>query len=451
LKRIWVAGSSFQEAGTLDVRPSMVTGVPAAARDSNGKTVASIIMRAVYPQPVKGKLPATVYALGLTSLLNDAASDMIYPLLPLFLATSIGAGPAVLGLIEGAAEAVASLLKLGAGYASDRVGRRKPFVVAGYLLASAARPFLAIAGSAGAVLAIRLTDRFGKGLRSSPRDALIADVVPPAQRGRAFGVHEAMDHAGAVVGPLLAAALIALGASLPLVFLASAVPAAVACAIVAFVVREAKGAPAAPPEILPPSPLLAAPLPAPRAGAPLRRAFAGYLAAVTVFGLAGSADAFLLLRANQLGLSAQATLFLWAAHNGIKAATTSWGGALADRIGRRRTLALGWGFYALVYAGFARAGRLSEFVALFAAYAFHHALAGGAQKALVAELVPAAARARGYGLYHLCLGLTLLPASALFGLLYQRFGAEVAFATGAALALGALSLLPLSRVRDRGR
>jgi MFS family permease len=392
-------------------------------------------MAGVYPLAVKRKLPATVYALGLTSLLNDAASDMIYPLLPLYLATTIGAGPAVLGMIEGAAEAMASLLKLGAGYASDRTRRRKPFVVAGYLVASAARPFLALASSAGAVLAIRLTDRFGKGVRSSPRDALIADVVPPEQRGRAFGVHEAMDHAGAVAGPLAAAGLLALGASLPLVFLASTLPAAIACLVVALVVKEQRPAPP------PPGP--------PGRPAPFTSPFVGYLAAVTVFALGGSADAFLLLRASELGLAPSALPLLWAFHNAIKAAATSWGGALADRIGRRRALAGGWALYALVYAGFARAGQLPEFIALFAAYAFHYALVGGAQKALVADLVPAAARARGYGVYHLCLGITLLPASALFGLLYQRLGPRVAFSTGAALALAALLLLPLSRVRPR--
>ncbi len=395
-------------------------------------------MGAVYPPPVRRKLPATVYALGLTSLLNDAASDMIYPLLPLFLATSIGAGPAVLGLIEGAAEMLASLLKLAAGYASDRTRRRKPFVVAGYLVASAARPFLALASSAGAVLAIRLIDRFGKGVRSSPRDALIADVVAPEQRGRAFGVHEAMDHAGAVAGPLAAAGLLALGASLPSVFLASAVPATLACLVVGVVVREPPPAPL--------TTLRGAVPPASPSPAPFSRPFLGYLAAVTVFALGGSADAFLLLRANQLGLPAAAIPLLWAFHNGIKAAATAWGGGLADRIGRRRALAAGWALYALVYAGFALADGLNGFIVVFTVYAFHHALVGGAQKALVADLVPAAARARGYGAYHLCLGVTLLPASALFGLLYQRFGPPTAFSTGAVLALVALLLLPLSRV-----
>ena len=382
---------------------------------------------------VKPKLPATVYALGFTSLLNDAASDMIYPLLPLFLVGSLGAGAATLGLIEGAAEMMASLLRLGAGYASDRVRRRKPFVVIGYVIASAARPFLALAGSAGTVLAIRLADRFGKGLRGSPRDALIAEVVPPAQRGHAFGVHEAMDHAGAVAGPLLATGLLALGASLPAVFLAATVPAAAACLVVALVVREPPHTPA------PTS--VAAP-----AGRVLNRPFVGYLGAVMMFSLGASSDTFLLLRAHDLGLSATAIAFLWAVHHALKAAATSWGGFLADRIGRRRALALGWGFYALVYVGFAHADTLPLFILVFAAYAFHFALVGGAQKALVADLVPAAARARGFGTYHVCVGLTLLPASALFGLLYQRFGAAAAFGTGAVFALVAVLLLPLSRM-----
>jgi MFS family permease len=391
------------------------------------------------------KLPLAVYALGLTSLLNDAASDMIYPLLPVFLATSIGAGAMALGLIEGAAELMASLLKLVTGHLSDRARRRKPFVVGGYLVASAARPFLAIAGSAGAVLAIRLVDRFGKGVRSSPRDALIADVVPPAQRGQAFGVHEAMDHAGAVVGPLAAYGLIALGASLPRVFLISTVPALVACLVVGFWVREPSRetivlAGRAPVE----AKVTATTPPAPTARL-LRRPFVAYLAAVSLFSLGGSADAFLILRAHDAGLSTAQIPLLWAFHNGLKALATAKGGALADRFGRRRAVAAGWLVYALVYAGFALSTSLLSIVALFALYALYYALAGGAQKALVADLVPAVMRARGYGAYHLCVGVMLLPASAIFGVVYQQLGAPVAFACGAGLALAAVALLPLSR------
>ena len=402
--------------------------------------------------PGSSKLPPAVYVLGLTSLLNDAASDMIYPLLPLFLTTSAGAGAAALGMIEGAAEAMAALLKIVSGHLSDRTRRRKPFVVVGYAVASIARPFLALASSASGVLAIRLIDRFGKGVRSSPRDALRADVVDPVARGRAFGLHEAMDHLGAVIGPLLAAGLLALGAGLPAVFLLSAVPAAAACLVVVLLVREparptsqateaaVASAPAA--ETQPRPPEAAGHAHLPRGS---RRPFGGYLVAVTVFSMAGSADAFLVLRAYEVGFSAAALPILWALHNGIKALTGTHGGILADRFGRRRSLAAGWVVYAGVYAGFAWASSQMAILALFVVYGLHRALVAGAQKALVADLVPPASRARGYGIYYTCVGLTLLPASAVFGLLYQKAGPEVAFGLGATLALIAVTLLPLSR------
>lgn len=416
----------FATAGARPYSP----GRPRPGRAANGMARAN-----------KMRLPAAVYLLGLTSLLNDAASDMIYPLLPLFLAGSIGAGTVALGIIEGAAEATASLLKLVTGHLSDRARRRKPFVVVGYVIATAVRPLLALAGSAGAVLAIRMTDRLGKGIRSSPRDALIADVVEPRQRGRAFGVHEAMDHAGAVVGPLVAAALLGLGFSLPVVFVAALVPGVLACLVIGFLVRE-------PPHPEPIAAAVLAPVAAPAPAPPLlARPFVAYLAAVGVFSLGGSADAFLIMRAHELGLSQAGIPLLWAFHNACKAVATAHGGALADRFGRRRAVALGWLVYALVYAGFAWATSLSALIALFALYAVHYALSAGAQKALVADLVPAARRARGYGAYHLVVGLALLPASALFGLVYLRWGAGVAFAAGASLALLAVVLLPLSQPR----
>jgi MFS family permease len=419
--------------------------------ESRHRTVMNAVEPAARRPSKRSVLPTAVYALGLTSLLNDAASDMIYPLLPLFLASTIGVGAAALGVIEGAAELMASLLKLVSGHLSDRVGRRKPFVVGGYLVASLVRPFLALAGSAAAVLVIRVVDRFGKGLRSSPRDALIADVVDPRDRGRAFGVHEAMDHAGAVVGPLAAAGLIALGWTLPAVFIVSALPALLACLVVGFWVKEpssSRTSVARAPDVPAPSPTAALIPPAPVRL--LSRPFVGYLIAVAIFSLGGSADAFLLMRAHDLGLASGAVPLLWAFHNGLKALATSYGGALADRFGRRRALALGWLVYALVYAGFARATSLTAVIALFALYALHYALGAGAQKALVADLVPALVRARGYSVYHVCVGLMLLPASALFGLVYQRGGANLAFGLGAALALLATALLPLSRLPRSG-
>lgn len=381
-------------------------------------------------------LPPAVFALGATSLLNDAASEMIFPLLPVFVATTIGAGPAMLGLIEGFADAVASLLRLVSGHLSDRTRVRKPFVVGGYAVAGSVRPLIAFVTSPFALLGIRVLDRIGKGLRSSPRDALIADVVEPHMRGRAFGVHEAMDHAGAVIGPLLAYLLIALGLSLPSVFLWSAIPAIASVVVVSTFVHE-PGRPA-------PLPLgNAPPTPAPRV---LSRPFAGYLAAVTLFTLGNSSDAFLLWRAHQAGLPVAAAPLLWAFHNGVKAFMGAWGGGFADRIGRRRALALGWLVYAGIYAGFAVAQSASAIVVLFVAYALHFGLVGGAQKALVADLVPAEARARGFGTYHVCVGLAALPASALFGVLYQFHGTAVAFGTGACLAALAAALLPWSRV-----
>lgn len=382
----------------------------------------------------KPRLPSAIYAIGATSLLNDASSEMIFPLLPVFLSSVLGASAATLGVIEGTADAAASLLKLVSGALSDRMGRRKPLVVGGYALASLIRPLVAFAHTAGTVLAIRVTDRVGKGLRASPRDALIADAAPPELHGRAFGVHEAMDHAGAVIGPLVAYLLLAMGLGLRSVFLLSAVPAVIACLVVVVFVREARARPsqsvaaAATPKV----PILSRP-------------FLGYLLATILFALGNSSDAFLLLRVHDAGLSAAAAPLLWALHHVVKSTTSAKAGELADRLGRRRALAAGWITYAAIYAGFAFARSGLAIASLFVVYGLHFALVGGAQKALVADLVPAEARARGFGVYHMCVGLAALPASLLFGLLYQRLGAATAFLTGAGLALAAVVLLPLSR------
>jgi MFS family permease len=381
---------------------------------------------------MKPRLPSTIYAIGATSLLNDASSEMIFPLLPVFLSSVLGASAATLGVIEGTADAAASLLKLASGALSDRMGRRKPLVVGGYALASLVRPLIAFAQTAGTVLAIRVTDRVGKGLRASPRDALIADAAPRELHGRAFGVHEAMDHAGAVVGPLVAYLLLTIGLSLRSVFLLSALPAAVACLVVVVFVREARSRPSQPVAAVPKVPILSRP-------------FLGYLAATILFALGNSSDAFLLLRVHDAGLSASAAPLLWALHHVVKSTTSAKAGELADRLGRRRALAAGWITYAAIYAGFAFARSGLAIASLFVVYGLYFALVGGAQKALVADLVPAEARARGFGLYHMCVGLAALPASLLFGLLYQRLGAATAFLTGAALALAAVALLPLSR------
>jgi MFS family permease len=384
---------------------------------------------------VSRKLPRAIYLIGLTSLLNDASSEMIYPLLPVFLTSVLGASATTLGLIEGTADTLSSVLKLASGFLADHTQRRKPLVVAGYVLAGLVRPLIGLARSAGFVLGVRLVDRVGKGLRASPRDALIGELAPPELHGRAYGVHESMDHAGAVVGPLLAFALLAVGVTQRHVFFLSALPALAAVLVVALLVREAPR-----PEVSSEEPVAAS--------APARsRAFVSYLVAVVLFSLGNSSDAFLLLRAHDAGLPVQAAPLLWALHHVVKSAISPAGGSLADRIGRRPALALGWLVYAGIYAGFALTTSASAITGLFVVYGLHFALVGGAQKALVAEIVPRAARGRGFGAYHLCVGAAALPASALFGLLYQRLGAPTAFATGAGLALGAAALLPLSRVR----
>ena len=403
-------------------------------------------------------LGRNVVTLGAVSLLTDASSEMIYPLLPIFLTATLGASAAAVGAIEGAAETTAALLKLASGWWSDRVRRRKPLVVAGYGIAGLARPLVAIATSASQVLAIRLTDRVGKGIRSSPRDALIADSVHPSLRGRAFGLHRAMDHAGAVIGPLLAWALLRVGVSLRTVFWLAAVPAALALLTLVVGVREAAVANAEPEPDRGPPPEIniardsddavtnPASVQSPALAEPLPRRFWAFLGVLLVFTLGNSTDAFLLLRASQLGVPAALVPILWAMLHVVKSGSSVPGGVLSDRVGRRPLLVVGWLLYAAVYLGFARAGATWQAWALFAVYGLHFGLTEGAEKALVADLVPATRRGTAFGWYNLAIGLAALPASLLFGLVWTRWGAPVAFVMGSALALvaaiGAVAVAP---------
>jgi MFS family permease len=368
-------------------------------------------------------LHRNVKALGVVSLLTDASSEMIYPLLPAFLTGPLRAGPALLGVIEGLAETVAAVAKVVSGRVSDRLPRRKPLVVAGYGLSSLARPLVALAAAPVHVLAVRLADRLGKGVRGAPRDALLAEVTPTDQRGRAYGFHRAMDHAGAMVGPLLASVVLLFTEDLRVVFAAAAVPAALAMATLIFGVREERRAPAAPPT------------PArPDSGSPLESGFRRYLVVLAVFTLGNSSDAFLLLRAQETGLPVALIPALWAWHHLIKAGGSTWGGTLSDRVGRKRAILLGWAVYGLSYAGFALAGSPLAIVGLFAVYGVFHALTEGPERALVADLAGPEVTGRAFGLFHAVTGAALLPASLLTGLLWQRFGATAALGTGAALA-----------------
>lgn len=390
---------------------------------------------------VSPRLGRNVIALTVVSFFTDFSSEIIYPLLPVFLTTTLGASAATLGMIEGAAESLASVLKMASGYWSDRVRRRKPLVVAGYVLASAARPLIAVAQSATQVLAIRLTDRIGKGIRSSPRDALIADSVDPQARGRAFGFHRAGDHLGAVAGPLLAFVLLRwTGVSLRQLFWIAAIPAAIAVVAVVVAVRE---------------PAHHATIAArPDLRQPLGGRFWSVLGVIVVFTLGNSSDAFLILRANQLGVSVASIPVLWALLHVVKSLSSVPGGALSDRIGRRPLLVSGWLLYAAIYFAFARATEQWHGWALFATYGVVFGLTEGTEKALVADLVPAERRGTAYGWYNLAIGIGALPASLLFGVLWDRYGAPTAFSVGASLAIvaaaGVMLVAPSGRIAARG-
>lgn len=369
------------------------------------------------------RLGRNVLALSGVSLLTDVASEMTYPLLPVFLKTVLGASATAVGTIEGAAETTAALLKLASGWWSDRVSRRKPLVLLGYTIASAVRPLIGLAQSVSQVLAVRMTDRVGKGIRTSPRDALIADSVDAGVRGRAFGFHRAADHAGAVIGPLLAFALLRWGhLQLRTVFLLTAIPGALAVATLLFGVREVPRAVSVDERRIDLS-------------VPLGRRFWAFLGVLLLFTLGNSTDAFLLLRADQLGVTPALVPILWASLHVVKSASSTPGGALSDRLGRKPLIVAGWLLYAAVYFAFGRAWTAWQAWALFAVYGVYFGLTEGVEKALVADLVAPDRRGAAFGWYNLAIGLGALPASLLFGLFWDRWGSTAAFDLGALLAL----------------
>jgi MFS family permease len=377
---------------------------------------------------VRRALSRNVYALTAVSFFTDVSSEMIYPLLPAFLTVTLGASASFLGAIEGAAETTAALLKLASGWWSDRVQRRKPLVVAGYTIASLMRPLVAIAQSAAQVLVIRVSDRVGKGIRNSPRDALIADSVDAANRGRAFGFNRTGDHAGGVVGPLIAFALVQ-WRHVPLrtVFWWAVLPGAFAVATVLFGVREV------------PRRALATDNQSTTQndGQPLGGRFWAVLAVILVFTLGNSTDAFLLLRAQQLGVPIAFAPILWAFLHVVKSLSSTPGGALSDRVGRKPLLVAGWLLYALVYFAFGRATEHWQAWALFGVYGVFFGLTEGTERALVTDMVPPSRRGTAFGWYNLTIGLGALPASILFGALWDARGSRVAFDFGATLALAA--------------
>jgi MFS family permease len=382
-------------------------------------------------------LPRNVLGLGGVSFFNDVSSEMIYPLLPTFLVNVLGASLPALGLIEGAAESVNAFVKLLAGSLSDRLRRRKPLVLVGYGLASLARPLIALCAAVWQVLGLRLADRLGKGIRTAPRDALLAESAAPDALGLAFGAQRALDHAGALVGPLIATALLLfVTRDLRVILALSAVPAALTLILLWRVVREvpvARGADSTRSGAVPPlSP-------------PLKRAFLVFF----VFTLGNSTDAFLLFRAGQLGVATTMLPLLWAALHVSKTFWSFLGGDWADRVGARTTIGLAWIIYAAVYAGFALASTQWQAWALFVAYGIYFGLSEGPEKALIARLRGDVPLGKAMGGYQLAVGAGALPASLAFGFLWSWIGPLGAFLTGAAIAALAVALLFIAVAADR--
>jgi MFS family permease len=378
-------------------------------------------------------LPRNVVLFGIVSLLADVSSDMVMPLLPAFL-VGLGADAAFIGIVEGTAEATAALLKYASGRWADRARRLLPLAVAGYALAALARPFLAFARAPWQVLALRSVDRVGKGIRTSPRDKLLAASTPRERLAEAFAFHRGMDHAGAALGPLVAAGLLLVWPDqIRRVFLLASIP-GIAAVLMLLTVRESPRDPpparenrASPPRVPP-----------------------ALLGAIALFTLGNSTDALLILRAQMLGIATAQLPLLWSLLH-VARSLLSWpAGRVADRLGRRRTLIAGWLWYAACYTGFAFARSPWHAWALFAAYGMVAALTEGAERALIAGAVPPEARGRALGLYNLITGAGLLAASVVAGYVWERASPAAALLLGAALAAAASAVLAAA-MRSTGR
>jgi MFS family permease len=380
-------------------------------------------------------LPKTVFLLGAISFLNDAASDAVYPLLPLFFAATFASGPQLLGLIEGAANATAALMQVVSGRLYDKTQRAKPWMVAGYSLPALSRPLLAVFSLWPVILALRVMDRVGKGLRSAPRDALLAASVPPERRGFAFGVHRSADHAGAVVGPLVAAALIAYGWSIREVLIATIVP-GVLCVLLTLMVKEHGGTAIASKNAAPIDWRWSA-LPA-----PLRR----YLIATSLFALAHVSNMFMILRAKDGGITDSQIPLLWAGFSAAAMILSPKLSAIGDRISHLRWVNLGRIGYVVVALAFALIPpTVVSIVALFALHAIFVAASEGVEKAVVAELAPKAQLGAAFGWFHLMRGVVILPGTAAFGFVWACSSPMVAFGLSAVIAAVSVMMLMLMR------
>jgi len=403
-----------------------------------------------------------VYVLGAVSLFNDFSSEMIYPLIPSFIKSVLGLGPAFLGILEGIAESTNSILKLFAGYFSDKIKKRKPFVVGGYALSNLLRPLIGLTRSWGVLLFLRFSDRVGKGIRTSPRDAMIADFSPAGRRGFAFGFQRGMDHTGAVLGSITASLLLYFfTVEIKTIFLLSAIPGFIAVLLIIFGVKSTYGR---------------GNISKNGAGYPERcitknkdtkgkkeilrfsdfkklgKRFNLYLIILVIFTLGNSTDAFLLLRASELGYQIAAIPLLWAILHISKAVFCVLGGHLSDKIGRKIMILSGWFVYFLTYLGFAYFDKHYLIYILFVIYGLYFGLTEGVERALVADIVPGGNLGTAYGFYNLSLGIATLPASIIFGFIWKAYSFRAAFLTGALISIIAsimLLFLRLGKFNDR--
>ncbi|MBM4125168.1 MAG: MFS transporter [Nitrospira sp.] len=383
---------------------------------------------------MNSRLPRNVWITGWVSFFMDVSSEMVYPLVPLFLSSTLGVNKSVVGVIEGIAEASASLLKLFSGVLADRFGKNKLLMGMGYAISVASRPVLALATGWGMVLTARFTDRVGKGIRTAPRDAVIAASAPPERWGLAFGFQRALDTAGAVVGPAVALLVLAVWSTdYRLVFWLSIIPGLLAVALIVLFI-SADG----------PSPTIRATFSWSLRG--FDRSFPGFLLVIGLFSLGNFSNAFLILKAEQVGMSPAWISGIYLAFNVVYAVVSIPGGMLADRFGKRRMIVGGFSLFAGVYAGFALAAEPWQIAALFLLYGGYMGLTDGVQRAYLATLIPEEQKATGFGLFHLVVGAAILPASLVAGLLWDHLGPAAPFWFGAGLALlSAVAFVGLSR------
>lgn len=374
---------------------------------------------------------------GFTSFLTDISGDMVQSVLPLFMSAVLGMDNIFIGLVEGIAESTASLAKLVSGWLSDRLPKRKPSIITGYGLSTIAKPLLALAGSGPHVLAIRFADRLGKGIRTSPRDALLAESAKPDRRGLAFGFHRAMDSAGAIFGPAIASVFLTAGFSYRSIFLWAFLPAVLAVLIL-FMVKEPPGRKI--PGSIMPEGIGKSTFPG--------RNFYLYLLSCALFTLGNSSDAFIILRAQNLGLGLALIPIIWTVQNTFYALVSTPAGYFSDRLGRKKIIFTGLSIYALVYAGLASANRIWHIWPLMVAYGLYYGITDGGFRSFVADMVPRENLGTAFGLYHAVTGISLLPASLLTGFLWESFGPKTAFLTGGVLALAAALLLIPVRIRS---